>query len=303
MGEAGGTPAEAYRGRAGEVELDGDGPALDQLPQAAELVEHAIERGQELRPVRVALRHRHRRGRRRPGERHEASHAEAHDGGRAGQELPSRQRRRHAHARSGHAETSRAQYTGTGGRWNSTPGSTSDRRGRRRLGRLHHEDPGAGPGIPEPRGHLAAGIGHREDERVQDPGPAVPARGVVELGGARVEEPDPVAAMAHQELRVLGQEVGVGELFASHREPAAAVLEDAEPGEPRVALGHPALLPSGRRDQGPSSFGERVEPPGEIPRGRSACPRRERRPGRRRASPGLGSSRECGRGSSGGPAG
>ena len=269
MGEAGGAAAEAYPGRAGEVELDGDGPALDQPSQAAQLVEHAIERGQELRPVRVALRHRHRRGGRRPGERHEATHAQAHDRGRAGQELPSRQRRRRAHARSGHAETSRAQYTGTGGRWNSTPGATSVRPARRRRRGLHHEDPGVGPGIQEPRRHLASGVGHGVDERVQHPGPAVSARGVVELSGPRVEEPDPVAAVAHQELGVLGQEVGVRELLAGHREPTAAVLEDAEPGEPRVALVHPALLPSGRRDQGPSSFGERVELPREIPRGRS----------------------------------
>ena len=85
---AGGQAAEADRGRAGQVELDGDGPALDQPPEPSQLVEHPVERGQELRAVGVALRDRHRGRGSGPGERHQAADTQAEGGGGAGQELP-----------------------------------------------------------------------------------------------------------------------------------------------------------------------------------------------------------------------
>ena len=250
--------------------LIGDGPALDQLPEAAELVEHAVERGHELGPVRVALRDRDGRGGRRSGERHEAARAEADEGGRADQELPARHRGNRAPARWGHAETSSAQYTGTGGRWNSTPGSAA----------VLAAGDGPAPstmwtrplaqGLLEPRGHRAAGIGHREDERVQDPGAAVRARGVVELRGAGVEERAPGRS---------GGSSGAARPRRGGRDPRAPRAATAslprpqretrnrESQEPSVF--HPSRLPSRRRDQGPPLFGERIELPREIPRGRS----------------------------------
>ena len=61
---------EAAGGIARHVDLDGDGLVLNEPPQTADPVEHFLERGDEFRTVRLALGHRHRRGRR-----------GAHDGG------------------------------------------------------------------------------------------------------------------------------------------------------------------------------------------------------------------------------
>ena len=163
--------------------------------------------------------------------------------------------------------------------------------------------PGRSPRALEPRGHRAAGVGHGEDERVQDSGPPVLARGVVELGGARVEEAHPVVPVAHQELRVLGQEVGVRELLAGHGELAATAAGDAEPGEPGAAVFHPSRFPSRRRDQGAALLRRTHRASARGPPRAERRRRRGRRRGRRRAPRGPGPSREHDRGSSAGPAG
>ena len=97
VGHAGGQQAEADRRRAGHVQLDADRAALDQPAEPADLVEHAVERLDELRAVGVALRDRDGRGRGGPGEGHPAERRGAERGG-AGQELPA----------ADHADTSRA---------------------------------------------------------------------------------------------------------------------------------------------------------------------------------------------------
>ena len=221
--------AEAERGRAGQVELDGDGPALDQPSEAAELVEHAVERGQSSAPYvshfatdTVAAGAARANGTRRPTPR-------PSDGRRADQELPSRQRGNRAPPAPVSRDLQRAVYR-HGREVELDAGLDRGSRGRasaRRSPRVKHAARAHGCRTSR---HRLRGSGAWEANACRTPDRPSLARGVVELGRARVEEAHPVVAVAHQELGVLGQQVGVGERVARHGEPAAADPEDAEPG-------------------------------------------------------------------------